>query len=79
MASTGPYALVRHPMYVAALLWVLGVPLVLGSAWALVPMGLAACVMIWRTWMEDTTLQRELEGYAQYARQTRFRILPGVW
>jgi len=77
--ATGPYARVRHPMYVGALLWLLSVPLIVGSAWAYVPAGLAFALMVWRTWMEDRTLQRELPGYAEYARKTRFRLVPGLW
>jgi len=77
--TTGPYAIVRHPMYVGAILGLVGAPLVLGSAWAYVPAGLTVLTFLCRTALEDRTLRRELPGYEQYARRTRYRLAPGVW
>jgi len=77
--SGGPYRVVRHPMYGAVILFMLGLPLALGSGWALLPGGLMTLLVIFRTVYEDRTLQRELAGYADYARRVRFRLLPGVW
>lgn len=77
--TTGPYAIVRHPMYVGALLTWVGQPLTLGSAWACVPAGFAILLFIIRTALEDRTLQRELPGYDDYARRTRYRLVPGLW
>ena len=54
-------------------------PLVLGSFWAYVPAALVICIMLVRTALEDKTLKEELEGYEAYARQVRYRLLPGVW
>ena len=51
----------------------------LGSYWALVPVGVAALLIIGRTAAEDRTLQRELEGYKEYATRVRYRLIPGVW
>ncbi|MBI3159679.1 MAG: isoprenylcysteine carboxylmethyltransferase family protein [Chloroflexi bacterium] len=79
VVRTGPYALVRHPMYVAAFLYGLGGPLFFGSLWALLP-GLVICILFAiRTAREDRFLLAELPGYADYAAEVRFRLLPGVW
>jgi len=79
VVSTGPYAWVRHPMYVGSLLWLWALPLILGSTWAMVPAALASAAMVWRTALEDATLREELPGYADFADQTRYRLLPGIW
>jgi protein-S-isoprenylcysteine O-methyltransferase Ste14 len=55
------------------------VSLLLGSLWALIPAALSALAFIVRTALEDGTLQRELNGYADYARQVRYRLVPGIW
>ncbi|NQU07607.1 MAG: isoprenylcysteine carboxylmethyltransferase family protein [Candidatus Abyssubacteria bacterium] len=75
----GPYRIVRHPGYVGAILLATSISLVLGSLWALIPAGVVAVLLIVRTCLEDTTLQRELTGYADYARRVRFRLVPGIW
>ncbi|WP_368518691.1 isoprenylcysteine carboxylmethyltransferase family protein [Rhizobium sp.] len=77
--SNGPYAYVRHPGYVSAILVFAGLALALGSWWALIPAAWASGVLILRTSWEDALLQAELEGYADYAGRVRFRLLPGVW
>lgn len=79
VASGGPYRLVRHPGYVGVILGQLGTPFLLGSAWALVPSLTLAALVVVRTSLEDRTLLNELPGYAEYTKQTRFRLLPGVW
>ena len=79
VTTSGPYAFVRHPGYVAASLWALSGPLIVGSAYALIPAALATLVLIYRTALEDKTLQRELPGYAAYAARTPHRLLPGLW
>jgi len=79
VCTTGPYRFVRHPGYVGAILQSLAVPLMLGSLWALVPGGLAALLIVARTALEDRTLWEELDGYKEYARRVRYRLLPGVW
>jgi len=53
--------------------------LVLGSLWALIPAGVIFILLVIRTYLEDTTLQKELTGYADYAKKVRFRLLPGIW
>lgn len=77
--TTGPYAYVRHPGYVAASLLAIGAAWALGSLWALVPAAIVVLVLIIRTNLEDATLQRELPGYAEFAARTRYKWIPGVW
>jgi protein-S-isoprenylcysteine O-methyltransferase Ste14 len=79
VATGGPYHYVRHPAYVGAILYELAVPILLASWWALIASGLNAILLILRTALEDRTLQAELTGYDDYARQVRYRLLPGVW
>lgn len=79
VADTGPYRIVRHPGYVGSLIFELASPILLGSLWALVPGVIAAVLFIIRTGLEDRTLHEELPGYPEYAKRTRYRLLPGVW
>ncbi|MGB2775226.1 MAG: isoprenylcysteine carboxylmethyltransferase family protein [Anaerolineae bacterium] len=75
----GPYRYVRHPAYIGAILFELAVPVLLASWPALIISGLSVLLLILRTALEDRTLQVELIGYAGYARQVRYRLLPGIW
>ncbi len=77
--NVGPYRYVRHPMYVGCILQNLVLPLVLGSVWTFVPAGVIAILFVVRTALEDATLRRELPGYLEFARQTRYRLMPGLW
>ena len=77
--SNGPYRLVRHPMYSGTVLAWVGSALALGSWWMLIPAAAGIALFVWRTRHEDATLQEKLPGYAEYTRQTRYRLLPGVW
>jgi protein-S-isoprenylcysteine O-methyltransferase Ste14 len=77
--DAGPYAIVRHPGYVAATFLFVGTALALGSLWALVPVGLMIVLLILRTQWEDQTLQAELAGYKEYTARVRFKLIPGVW
>jgi protein-S-isoprenylcysteine O-methyltransferase Ste14 len=79
VVTGGPYRYVRHPMYLGIILLFPCMALFLGSWWALVPAGLIAVLMVVRTALEDRALQAELPGYAEYARRTRYRLLPGIW
>ena len=79
VATDGPYQYVRHPGYVGTLAFELGTPVMLGSLWALIPGVISAALFVVRTAIEDKTLQEELEGYAAYAQQVRYRLIPGVW
>jgi len=77
--STGPYALVRHPMYAGDLLYLLGTLLALGSWWGLAPFAATLPFLIWRLVDEEEFLARNLPGYAEYREKVRFRLMPGVW
>jgi protein-S-isoprenylcysteine O-methyltransferase Ste14 len=77
--STGPYAIIRHPMYVANLLIYLSSPLALGSFWALIPAVFMPAVIVARILNEEKTLMEKLEGYEDYLRRVRYRLIPGVW
>jgi protein-S-isoprenylcysteine O-methyltransferase Ste14 len=79
VVDTGPYALVRHPGYATAFLLILGIPLALGSYWALIPAATSCLILIVRTVLEDRTLRAELPGYDEYSRRVRFRLVPGLW
>jgi protein-S-isoprenylcysteine O-methyltransferase Ste14 len=79
VCKEGPYRFVRHPGYVGGFLFTITIGLMLGSWWASIPQVFAALMLVWRTAREDKTLQVELPGYAQYATETRFRLVPGIW
>jgi protein-S-isoprenylcysteine O-methyltransferase Ste14 len=78
VANGGPYRYVRHPGYAGAILAQLATPFLLGSAWAMIPRAAPAVLYVVRTHLEDRTLMEELPCYQEYARQTRFRLLPHV-
>jgi protein-S-isoprenylcysteine O-methyltransferase Ste14 len=77
--SSGPYVLVRHPMYAFALFLMVGAPLMLGSLWGLAWLGLFVPLLAARALGEEAMLTAGLEGYADYARRVRFRLVPGIW
>jgi protein-S-isoprenylcysteine O-methyltransferase Ste14 len=77
--STGPYALVRHPMYAAALVMLLGMPIALGSWWGVLTMAAVVPAVVWRLLDEERFLARNLPGYTEYQRKVRYRLLPLVW
>jgi protein-S-isoprenylcysteine O-methyltransferase Ste14 len=79
VVSTGPYALVRHPMYAGAMVMFVGAPLALGSWWGLVPVLLLIASLVARLREEESYLARNLPGYDTYRRNVRFRLAPGVW
>jgi len=79
VCRSGPYRVVRHPGYTGTLLQSVGIPLLLGSIWALIPGFIAAALMTARGALEDRTLQAELPGYKEYARDVKYRMIPGVW
>ena len=79
VVTDGPYRFVRHPAYLGALVTAFASAVALDSLWTLIPAGLTALLYIVRTALEDKTLCEELPGYAEYAQQTRYRLLPGVW
>ena len=77
--STGPYALVRHPMYASALLYLLGTPLALGSYWGFLPIAAVMPLLIWRLFDEERLLRERLQGYREYQQKVRYRLVPGIW
>ena len=79
VATTGPYKLVRHPGYSGFILSSFGIPLILGSLWALIPAIVTGILFTIRTILEDRTLYLELEGYKEFSEKTRYRLIPGIW
>jgi len=77
--STGPYAIVRHPMYASASLYLIGTPLALGSYWAFLPLLAMMPFLIWRLFDEERLLATELPGYTEYQQRVRHRLVPFVW
>jgi protein-S-isoprenylcysteine O-methyltransferase Ste14 len=77
--SSGPYAVVRHPMYLGTLpLYTLS-PLALGSYWAMIPAILIIPFIVARIRNEESVLGRELKGYKEYMQKTKYRLVPGIW
>jgi protein-S-isoprenylcysteine O-methyltransferase Ste14 len=77
--SSGPYALVRHPMYGGALFMLLGIPIALGSWWGVLVLAAMMPALVWRLLDEERFLARNLPGYAAYQKQVRCRLVPLVW
>jgi protein-S-isoprenylcysteine O-methyltransferase Ste14 len=77
--STGPYALVRHPMYSGGLVMLLGMPIALGSWWGVLIIVAIIPALIWRLLDEEKFLARNLPGYVEYQNKVRYRLIPGVW
>lgn len=77
--STGPYAYVRHPMYSGAMLFFVGVPLLLGSWWGLAMAPIFLVLFAIRIRIEERTLRDGLPGYTEYAARVRYRLVPGLW
>lgn len=77
--STGPYALVRHPMYAGVLVMIIGVPLTLGSWWGLVVLAMLIPGLVWRILDEEKVLEKDLTGYKDYEQKVRYRLVPYLW
>lgn len=79
VVSTGPYAVVRHPMYSGSLLYFLGIPIALGSWWGLLVGILMMPVFVLRLFDEEKLLARNLPGYSEYMDRVKYRLVPFVW
>jgi protein-S-isoprenylcysteine O-methyltransferase Ste14 len=79
ITSTGPYAVVRHPMYIGALILLLGIPPALGSWWGLFTIIPFTFVIVWRLLDEEKFLVKNLRGYAAYMEKVKYRLLPYIW
>ena len=77
--STGPYALVRHPMYAGALVMLLGIPIALGSWWGILVLAAILPALIWRLFEEEKFLAQNLAGYVEYQNRVRYRLIPTIW
>lgn len=77
--TTGLYRVIRHPMYLGVLIMFLPAPIALGSYWALIPMAILPPTLILRILDEERVLSRDLPGYDEYRKKTRFRLIPFVW
>jgi protein-S-isoprenylcysteine O-methyltransferase Ste14 len=79
VVTEGLYRYIRHPMYLGIIIGFLGIPLALGSFWSYIPAILIACVFVIRTFLEDRMLLQSLDGYAAYAVEVRYRLVPRIW
>jgi len=79
VVSSGPYGWVRHPGYLGNLIASLGMPLLLDSTWAFIPVVIFGAVFFLRTSLEDRFLQGNLPGYREYAQKVHYRLVPGIW
>jgi protein-S-isoprenylcysteine O-methyltransferase Ste14 len=77
--TSGPYAVVRHPMYSGGLIYLLGIPIALGSWWGLLVVLLTLPALIWRLFDEEKFLAKNLPGYPEYRDKVRYRLLPLIW
>ncbi len=79
VCKDGPYKLVRHPGYLGGFLYTIVTPLVLGSYYGLIPALIAVALTFIRTYLEDETLKKELEGYIDYTHKVKYKLFPGIW
>lgn len=78
--ETGPYKIVRHPMYTGGLILILFTPLALGSYWALIPFSISTVLaLILRIINEEKLLVANLPGYSEYCQKTKYRLIPFIW
>jgi protein-S-isoprenylcysteine O-methyltransferase Ste14 len=79
VVQEGAYRRIRHPMYLGIIMAFLGIPLALGSWWAMIPGTVIVGLFVYRTYREDLMLIQGLAGYAEYTESVRYRLLPGIW
>ncbi len=79
VVTTGPYGVVRHPMYAGGSLLFFGIPMLLGSGWGLALAPLWLVLLMLRIPLEERVLRENLDGYDEYAARVRYRLVPGIW
>jgi protein-S-isoprenylcysteine O-methyltransferase Ste14 len=79
VCDTGLYKIVRHPAYMGSFIQTLGFPLLFGSVWSIVPVLFSIILLVTRTQLEDSTLQKELAGYTEYTQKVKYRLIPCLW
>lgn len=79
LISTGLYGIVRHPMYIGVIIMLVPTPVALGSYWGLIPMGTIPLALIFRIINEEKVLCKELPGYTDYCKNTKYRLIPYIW
>jgi protein-S-isoprenylcysteine O-methyltransferase Ste14 len=79
VVSTGPYRYVRHPMYASMFLFFPASALLLGSWWGLLLCAVLLGLLVWRIPLEERMLENGLDGYDEYERDVRYRLIPRVW
>jgi len=77
--TTGPYGIIRHPMYTGALIMFFGTPLALGSWWGMLVLIPFTLIIIWRLLDEEKFLSKNLQGYIEYCKKVRYRLIPLLW
>jgi protein-S-isoprenylcysteine O-methyltransferase Ste14 len=77
--TSGPYRMIRHPDYLAGVLYILSIPMIIGSVYTFIPAGIYILLIIIRTLLEDRTLQKELNGYSKYAQKVKYKLFPWLW
>ncbi len=79
VCDTGLYKIVRHPGYLGMIFSLMGIPLITTSMWSIIPALIAIMLLLIRTFLEDKTLKLELEGYIEYSKKTRYKLIPFIW
>lgn len=79
VCDIGLYKFIRHPGYLGMIISWIGFPLVIASTWTIIPVGVAIILLMVRTNLEDALLTKELSGYGEYAKKTRFKLIPFIW
>lgn len=79
IVTTGPYKIVRHPMYLGYIIMTLSMPIALGSYWALIAFITIPFFIVPRIFDEENVLIKELKGYKEYMQKTKYRLIPGIW
>ncbi len=79
VCESGLYKVVRHPAYMGSVIQTIGFPLLFGSLWSIIPVSILIIFLLTRTYLEDKTLKKELEGFSEYTFKTRYRLIPYLW